>query len=1355
MTPPMADPMQPPLPANPRPNPGVQAPMTPAVAQQQNTMNSLLGDKVQSESGDDGMTAQGGGMGDMTAATMGMGGKLASDRALIAAYDHRYGIENAVKAARVLALIGPDPKTGFGKSAAPFHPFFDTVDRGEPIGGETSLGKAPPPAAPPKPSLLNRPWMVQAHEGTPASTWLGRMGQRLKGVGTDLSAGLGLRNKEIAEASDVHQKALISARAARSTEKSTVKLDRKFGSPEVHKATGFKPEASDLKNMQTARYQHMARSWNDPMHHQIFNSHGADPNPLRARVFNVDAVRSLKRLLTNMQASKARGRGMLLGGAAGLVGGAAGYGVGDALKQAAQADDGSHQPVRSAVGESKGLSFRHNPGDYAKGHDAWASISNHFKGGRRVKVQPNPFKGDHAGVKEASSIVGNLLGNILSSRDQQTLLGTTGLGALVGGGIGGLYGLTRPKGERDVMSRVGKGAVIGGGAGLGAGSLGLLGGIGGSYGGDTASALGAGAGLGLGGVLGGQLAAKATKTDDEKTAGLLGGLGRLLGRGAAPAAAKAPRTMGTGTLPSALHGTPRGMPPSGASQGSGTVDYRGAAAAKPAPATATGGTTSGAGPATEMDPLAKIQRQWPQLGQWLRTGKRSWSAGGLAGVGATGLAGKELAAADLTPFAEGFFAQCEAQGVDPAQAVEKVGSEYGDEAVQELRDGLEKLAGPMGFLGRQAGKLLGGGSGGPQSNVGAMLQARRGFSAVSNVGKPDMRVLPSSAPLPHPAYRLSTGGHYSAATNQARAKTPIGSNIYRHEVMHGLTHEARRNPELAASLPPLARASVRLGQMQSPFARDMGRHMDELNAHMSGARTPLGKAYGGAKYLFNTPPAYVGHMNTRLGKAVVGAGRPLAYTAGLGGIGGGSFLATNAMMPKKGSDDVEKLAAFPNMGSLRAGAQRVGGWLGMTPKPVPLPAGAGSAGRAYAPGAASHYTPPIGATPRPQTYAPGSGSRWNPPGMQPTQPLDASWKGFVGQQAGGSAAGALAGGFGGHNTPMDTGSTAGNALAGAVAFNPWLNRAAGGSGARALLNAPLRAYQGGTVGAIGGGGLDFLAQLGGMQGTTGPDGQHIPSTNFARMGGMLGTGFGGIGGSGRALRNLAPVGSGMQRAGTKMMQFGEGALAPMMPGRNIVGLPRMLTGTPAAASRAGSMGRKTAYGLSGVLGANQMMHGFKQEMGVAGRDMADAYLGERMPQMLDTAGQHATGVADQWLQQRGLLGEDGQINVAGPAMERVTGGIDGLFRGMGMDPSRMSPLQKMMILGGAGVGAGGMAAGSPGLAAMGGLGALAGFVPGMGQRSGPGGHAGGPGGVPHGATAPPPNTATARNEWDVQRQLQR
>lgn len=93
MTPPMADPMQPPLPTNPRQNSGVQAPMTPQVAQPHNTMNSLLSDKVQSESGDDGMMAQGGGMGDMTAATMGMCVKLASDR-------------------RRLVLIGLDPKTG-------------------------------------------------------------------------------------------------------------------------------------------------------------------------------------------------------------------------------------------------------------------------------------------------------------------------------------------------------------------------------------------------------------------------------------------------------------------------------------------------------------------------------------------------------------------------------------------------------------------------------------------------------------------------------------------------------------------------------------------------------------------------------------------------------------------------------------------------------------------------------------------------------------------------------------------------------------------------------------------------------------------------------------------------------------------------------------------------------------------------------------------------------------------------------------------------------------------------------------------------------------------------------------------
>lgn len=67
-------------------------------------------------------------------------------------------------------------------------------------------------------------------------------------------------------------------------------------------------------------------------------------------------------------------------------------------KQAAQDNAG---PQRSATGESNGLSFGYNPGDYAQGQDAWASVSKYFKTPLQGKTPPNPYIGKHAGLKGA------------------------------------------------------------------------------------------------------------------------------------------------------------------------------------------------------------------------------------------------------------------------------------------------------------------------------------------------------------------------------------------------------------------------------------------------------------------------------------------------------------------------------------------------------------------------------------------------------------------------------------------------------------------------------------------------------------------------------------------------------------------------------------------------------------------------------------------------------------------------------------------------------------------------------------------------------------------------------------------
>ena len=102
-------------------------------------------------------------------------------------------------------------------------------------------------------------------------------------------------------------------------------------------------------------------------------------------------------------------------------------------------------------------------------------------------------------------------------------------------------------------------------------------------------------------------------------------------------------------------------------------------------------------------------------------------------------------------------------------------------------------------------------------------------------------------------------------------------------------------------------------------------------------------------------------------------------------------------------------------------------------------------------------------------------------------------------------------------------------------------------------------------------------------------------------------------------------------------------------------------------------------------------------------------IGDAMP--------HIADYADEYMQQRGMLNDEGQFDPA-QAFDRrggVMGGIqqkmDGLFRGMGMDPSHMSPIQKMMILGGTGMGGVGAMTGHPLMAAMGVGGAAAGFAP--------------------------------------------
>jgi hypothetical protein len=45
--------------------------------------------------------------------------------------------------------------------------------------------------------------------------------------------------------------------------------------------------------------------------------------------------------------------------------------------------------------ESKGLSYRHDPGAYAQGQDAWSSVTKYLHSHKDIKEPPNPFVGRH------------------------------------------------------------------------------------------------------------------------------------------------------------------------------------------------------------------------------------------------------------------------------------------------------------------------------------------------------------------------------------------------------------------------------------------------------------------------------------------------------------------------------------------------------------------------------------------------------------------------------------------------------------------------------------------------------------------------------------------------------------------------------------------------------------------------------------------------------------------------------------------------------------------------------------------------------------------------------------------------
>ena len=364
--------------------------------------------------------------------------------------------------------------------------------------------------------------------------------------------------------------------------------------------------------------------------------------------------------------------------------------------------------------------------------------------------------------------------------------------------------------------------------------------------------------------------------------------------------------------------------------------------------------------------------------------------------------------------------------------------------------------------------------------------------------------------------------------------------------------------------------------------------------------------------------------------------------------------------------------------------------------------------------------------------------------------------------------GAIGGGFAGNDMglggdqwegPMGIKLNVNGMALGAGASNPYLRRRAmrnmGGAA-----SVPMAAVRTSAVGSLGGSAIDGVLGAANLNqkpiidpatGQQAVDEMGKPMfetrNTFGRLGAQMGLGLGGLSQGGRLARmsKTAPswvqsAGRGMGTAEKRVKDFAWGQFQPMIgaatylpkkainyvAGRQVMN-PNFYgstwdkaTGTwvrnhASAGTRAGRLAGAATLGLGGVGGA----YGIAQDKI---RGTVRDSLAEGMAEGLPMAGEFA----DQWMDQRGMLDEQGQfdpsqaMNRKGGMLGRFAGGADQIFQSMGMNPASMSPLQKLMILGGATAGGGGLLAGSPVLAGMGGASAMAGllpqFMPGQGQQ---------------------------------------
>lgn len=434
----------------------------------------------------------------------------------------------------------------------------------------------------------------------------------------------------------------------------------------------------------------------------------------------------------------------------------------------------------------------------------------------------------------------------------------------------------------------------------------------------------------------------------------------------------------------------------------------------------------------------------------------------------------------------------------------------------------------------------------------------------------------------------------------------------------------------------------------------------------------------------------------------------------------------------------------------------------------------------------------------------------------------------IGRHALQSGGGALAGGLTGDPNDPNAWRIGGmafdpyRAAMGAVAFNPGLRGAGASQGWRGMASIPAAGFRHSVMGGIAGTGVD--TGLGAIGYDTGGAGRRLGSTigwgtgmgmrggqvmraNFApgtwqhAVGtGMQRMGTGGAQGVRDFMRgavyepfNLvtAPFRAGInaispsvQRAwntagynargmwnaargrswshGGNTAEALRNANASIAPAKGFLESMRINSLNPGrSASLTHNLGRAFGFGTLGagaLYGGSQLANSM---IGGAARQHAAEMYNEMMPQFQEDM----AGMANNYLDQLGLRGQDGQLSLANAIpnpMSGITNGADSIFRSIGMDPSRMSPFQKLMIMGGVMGMGGGMASGNGAMTGASGAAMLAGLLPQiMGNRGGQEQQGGSPG-IPSNAAgfapfvagAAPVNTPSYRNEYLHQVQMQ-